>query len=92
MAATTTTQVSNQGWTSLGSGPLTLQAAEGDIYVQDATSAPSGAGGFLLRKTDGRVDFDTTNTLYAMSAAPSQVYGGVQQTANDTVISAPVAA
>ena len=92
MAATTTTQVTNGAWTSLGAGPLSLQAVEGDVYIQDATSAPSGPGGFLLRKSDGRVDFDTANTLYAMSAAPQQSYGGTAQTAKDTVISAPVTA
>lgn len=92
MAATTTTQVTNGAWTSLGAGPLTLQAVEGDVYVQDATSAPTGPGGFLLRKADGRVDFNTTNTLYAMSAAPVQSYAGSVQTAKDTVISAPVTA
>ena len=43
MASTTTTQVANGAWTSLGTGPLSLQAVEGDVYIQDATSLPRSA-------------------------------------------------
>jgi hypothetical protein len=88
MAVTTSTQVANNAWTLLGGGPMNLQAVEGDCFIQDATSTPTGSGGFLLRKTDGRTDFNTTNNVYAMSAAP--VIGS--QVAHDTVVWAPVTA
>lgn len=83
MAATTTTQVTNAAWTSLGAGPLALQAAEGEIFVQVSATSPAGPGGFVLRREDGRRDFNTTVVLWVMSAATS---------GSGTVISAPMTA
>jgi hypothetical protein len=82
--ATTTTQVANSAWTSLGAGPMALQAVEGELFVAIAASEPSGTdNAFVLRREDGRVDFDTTSNIYVMSAATS---------GPGTVISAPMTA
>lgn len=82
--ATTSTQVTNAAWTSLGAGPMALQAVEGEIFVAVAASQPSSIdGAFVLRRENGRVDFDTTSNIYVMSAATS---------GDGTVISAPMTA
>lgn len=81
---TTTTQIANNAWAELGAGPLALQALEGEVFVQIADDTPGAAvNGFVLRPNMGKVDFDTTSNLWAMSAALS---------GKATVVSAPVTA
>jgi hypothetical protein len=82
--ATTSTQVTNNAWTLIGAGPLALQAEEGEIFIEVAASTPSTLStGLVLRPEDGRVDFDTTSNIYAMSADVS---------GSGTVVSAPMTA